>query len=163
MADRGRGGRAAITGTPVDPALRRRALLTLHRYCQLVDGGTLPTEVFTSDCTVDYGTRRGAVHGREALEAFFARNHAVLRRTSHHVASVRVRWATEARDAVQVSAHVLAWHRLTGGQTFEVFGRYDDLMVEDGGELRIATRRYRTYGSDDPAFDFARVERRVCD
>lgn len=143
----------------VPSEVRDRALRTLHRYCELVDDGLLPVEVFAPDCTADYGTRRGPVHGREALEEFFSRNHEVLRRTSHHVSSVRVHWA-DAPGTVRVSAHVLAWHELADGRTFDVYGRYDDTMIEDHGEFLITSRRFRTYGSSDPTFGFARAERR---
>ncbi len=144
---------------PVPPELRERARQTLNRYCELVDGGKVPVEVFATDCVVDYGLRRGPIQGSEALHQFFSRNKQVLRRTSHHVSSVRVHWTGGDPMAVRVSAHVYAWHELTDGHTFDVYGRYDDTMVDDDGRLLIVDRRFRTYGSSDPRFSFARAER----
>lgn len=143
----------------VTPDVRDQALRTLNLYCDLVDTGQNPIAAFAQECTADYGLRRGPAHGRKALEAFFGRNKSVLRRTSHHVSSVRVHRLDGGSGPVQVSAHVLAWHELTDGRTFDVHGRYDDTMVEEGGQLLIAYRRFRTYGSSDPTFRFARAER----
>lgn len=144
---------------PVPPEVRDQALRTLNRYCDLVDTGHNPIEVFTQECTADYGLRRGPVHGREALEQVFEGNKRVLRRTSHHVSTVRVHGRVDDGDGLQLSAHVLAWHELSDGHTFEVHGRYDDILVVEDGQLLIAYRRFRTYGSSDPSFSFARAER----
>ena len=149
--------RSAPAVAPAD--IRDQALRTLNRYCDLVDAGRNPVEVFASECTADYGLRRGPVHGREALAQFFGNNKKVLRRTSHHVSSVRVHGSDPEAGQVQLSAHVLAWHELTDGRAFEVHGRYDDTLVEEDGQLLVAYRRFRTYGSTDPAFSFARAER----
>ena len=143
----------------VSPDVRDQALRTLNLYCDLVDTGHNPIEAFAMECTADYGLRRGPVHGREALARFFDTNKNVLRHTSHHVSSVRVHRLDPDGSGVQLRAHVLAWHELTDGRTFDVHGRYDDVLVEENGRLLIAYRRFRTYGSSDPSFSFARAER----
>jgi hypothetical protein len=54
---------------------------------------------------------------------------------------------------------VLAWHELADGRRFEVFGRYDDVVVRRGDRFLIRSRRFRTYGASDLGFRFARVDR----
>ena len=146
---------------PVWPtaAERAAALAPLNRYCELVDEGRIPIDAFATDCEADYGTRHGLIRGKEALTAFFARNHAVLRHTSHHLSTVRVRIDPERPGELRVGAHVTAWHELTDGRRFEAFGRYDDVVVQEAGEFLIRERRFRAYGASDPSFRFARIDR----
>lgn len=131
----------------------------LLRYCSLVDSGTVPTDVFTEDCAADYGTRHGEIQGREALAAFFGRNHAVLRHTSHHLATIRCAPDPDHVGAWRLGSHVLAWHELSDGRRFEAFGRYDDLVIPSGGQFLIHRRRFRTYGATDAHFRFATVDK----
>jgi SnoaL-like domain len=53
----------------------------------------------------------------------------------------------ESDDRAVVSSHLYAWHRpLAGGEDWELWGRYEDVVVRVGGEWWIHERRLLVAG-----------------
>jgi|GEM_PF-270855 len=133
----------------------------VHRYSLLVDHKRPDElmELFTEDCTVDYGPGIGPPsRGRVALRAMFdgGREPTSARpgfaATSHHNANVLVTF--ESAERARVLTSVYAWHRTTGDATPRIWGYYHDVVVRTPDGWRISERQLRVAGAEDWPIDW---------
>ncbi len=117
---------------------------TLLDYCQFVDEKRLDefASLFTLDCHFD----EGAVYeGRPAVRRVVGKLVAGFSRMSHHLSNIRV-WSTAPGEAEALS-YIYAWHERTDGTQFEIWGRYADVLVDDGDRWRFRRRVVMAQGS----------------
>jgi uncharacterized protein (TIGR02246 family) len=113
----------------------------LAAFCERVDEYDIAglAEVFTEDCSTDYGPGRGGpVSGRTQVLARIARGQAEFRRTHHQLGQSRVRLTGDEATAV---TYVTATHEHRDGARSRVHLRYLDLLRRTDGGWRIAERR----------------------
>ena len=118
----------------------------LARFCERVDEYDIDAvvELFTDDCTVDYGPGRGGEqHGREALRDRLRRGQGQFRRTHHHLGQVRVELAGDEASAV---TYVTAWHELWEGGRETARLQYRDRFRRVAGGWLISERRTLALG-----------------
>src|SRR5580704_707471 len=111
----------------------------VHRYSYCVDHRLYDevVELFTEDCTVDYGPGFGPpVRTRAALAQMFAHPGAGFAATSHHNANILVTFESDHRASVRTS--VYAWHEQADGSTPRLWGYYHDVVVRSPDGWRIA-------------------------
>jgi ketosteroid isomerase-like protein len=135
-----------------DLADRQDITDVLNAYCECLDRMDLDAlvELFTADCSVDYGTGPWLQStGRDALR----RNLQELwrwSRTSHHLSNVSIEIAREGEGArARALSYVLAWHEAADGSTATMMGRYEDRLRKEGGRWWIACRRQLLMGNDE--------------
>jgi 3-phenylpropionate/cinnamic acid dioxygenase small subunit len=121
----------------------------VHRYSYCVDHRLYDevAELFTEDCTVDYGPGAGPIRTRVALRQMFEHPGAGFKATSHHNANVLVTF--EDDDNATVHTSVYAWHERTDGVTPKLWGYYHDSVIRNPEGWRIATRQLRVLGVED--------------
>ena len=121
----------------------------VHRYSYCVDHRRYDEVVnlFTEDCTVDYGPDWPPVRTRAGLRQMFSLPVGGFKATSHHNANVLVTF--ESDDKATVRASVYAWHEQADGVTPRLWGYYHDSVVRDPDGWRIATRQLRVLGVED--------------
>ncbi len=121
----------------------------VHRYSYCVDHQLYDEVVnlFTEDCTVDYGPGWPPMRSRAALRQMFADAAGRFKATSHHNASVLVTF--EGDDKATVSTSVYAWHEQADGVTPSLWGYYHDSVVRDRHGWRIAGRQLRVLGVEN--------------
>lgn len=136
-----------MSGDDVAAALRavldRQAVVdVVARFCDCLDRHDIPglVEVFTTDCTTDYGPARGGpTTGREATIARIGRGQAAFRRTHHQLGQSVVRLDG---DLAHACTYVTATHEDTDGTVSRVHLRYVDSLrlTQDGWRIhhRIA-------------------------
>ena len=131
--------------TELHEADRHAIERTLYAYCDLVDRAHVDelAGLFTSDAVIDYGYGR-LIEGRERIRELFRDRLSRYQATSHHASNVIIDRLDD--DRVLAASTVYAWHRLLDGETAEVWGRYDDVIVRDGGTWRLASRHIRAAG-----------------
>lgn len=120
----------------------------LLAYCDAVDAcdADAVAALFTEDASMDFGLGR-VFHGRQAVRELVAGRMSRYRGTSHHLSNVRVASPGQA-DEANARSYVYAWHERADGTQAEIWGRYADRLVRDGGDgrWRIATRSVRAAG-----------------
>jgi SnoaL-like domain len=86
----------------------------VHRYSYCVDHRLYDevVDLFTEDCTVDYGPDWPPVRTRAALRQMFGHPAGGFKATSHHNANVLVTFEDDDRATVRTS--VYAWHEASG-------------------------------------------------
>lgn len=101
------------------------------------------------------------VVGPEAIAAHCRALLSRMERTSHHITNVRVLSADD--DEAEVDAYVYAWHIMSGGEVWEVWGRYFSTLRRVDGQWLFADHRIRSAGvRPDHAFPHStRLERAV--
>jgi ketosteroid isomerase-like protein len=118
----------------------------LHRYCAFCDSND-PVGVagcFTEDCIAFYGPGE-AVRGKEPRRETAERDLALFEATSHHLSNITATFDTA--DRARVSSYIYAWHRpRVGGPDWELWGRYEDVVVLTGAGWLIAERRLLVSG-----------------
>jgi hypothetical protein len=121
----------------------------VHRYSYCVDHRLYDevVELFTEDCTVDYGPGWPPVRTRAALRQIFGHPEGGFKATSHHNANVLVTF--EDDDNATVRASVYAWHEQTDGVTPRLWGYYHDSVIRNPEGWRIATRQLRVLGVEN--------------
>ena len=121
----------------------------VHRYSYCVDHRLYDevVELFTEDCTVDYGPDVQPIRTRAALRQMFGHPAAGFKATSHHNANVLVTFDDDDNAAVRTS--VYAWHEQTDGVTPKLWGYYHDSVVRNPEGWRIATRQLRVLGVEN--------------
>ena len=125
----------------------------VHKYSFLIDHRRDELlDLFTDDCTIDYGPGVGPViRGREALARFRAERTADdsggFEATSHHNANVLVTFDDADRATVMTSLY--AWHKATDGPNPRVWGYYHDVVVRTPEGWRFADRKLRIVGQED--------------
>ncbi len=126
------------------PEVRERVTETLLDYCQFVDEKRLDefAALFTEDCYFDEG---GVYEGREAVRKLVGKLVSGFSRLSHHLSNIRV-WSTGEGEAEALS-YIYAWHERNDGTQFEIWGRYVDLLREEGDRWLIARRIVQQQGS----------------
>jgi ketosteroid isomerase-like protein len=120
----------------------------VHRYSYCVDHRLYDevVDLFTDDCTVDYGPDWPPVRTRDALRQMFGHQADGFRATSHHNANVLVTF--EGDDNATVCTSVYAWHEQPDGATPRLWGYYHDSVVREPDRWRIATRQLRVLGAE---------------
>jgi uncharacterized protein (TIGR02246 family) len=117
----------------------------LHRYCYAVDDGDAAAvaAVFAEDGELDVGNGV-VIAGRDALLAFFERRLAQYDASSHHLSNIRV---SDVDGRARATSYVYAriWP-VGGGDGGELWARYLDDLVEDGGRGSISRRSLRAAG-----------------
>jgi ketosteroid isomerase-like protein len=121
----------------------------VHRYSYCVDHRLYDEVVnlFTEDCTVDYGPVGPPVRTRAALRRMFGHLDGAFKATSHHNANVLVTF--EDDDSAKVRTSVYAWHEQADGVTPRLWGYYHDSVVRNPEGWRIETRQLRVLGVED--------------
>ncbi len=121
----------------------------VHRYSYYVDHRLYDegADLFTEDCTVDYGPAWPPVRTRAALRQMLGQAAGAFKATSHHNANVLVTF--EGDDKASVHTSVYAWHERADGMNPRLWGYYHDSVVRDGDGWRIATRQLRVLGVED--------------
>jgi 3-phenylpropionate/cinnamic acid dioxygenase small subunit len=121
----------------------------VHQYSYCVDHRLYDevVDLFTEDCTVDYGPSWPPVRTRAALRQMFGHPDGGFRATSHHNANVLVTFEDEDNATVRTS--VYAWHEQTDGITPRLWGYYHDSVVRASEGWRIATRQLRVLGVEN--------------
>jgi uncharacterized protein (TIGR02246 family) len=121
----------------VDPADESAIRSVLARYCHTCDDGAFDALValFTADGSFSYAGR--TVAGRAALAAYFAEVQTPERRGKHLVANT-VMAVSGDRAEVRSDWAFLAF--TDGVLVPRLTGRYDDVLVRDGGDWLIAER-----------------------
>lgn len=113
----------------------------LARFCERIDEYDIDgvVELFTDDCTTDYGPGRGgAVLGREAFRARLLSSQGAFRRTHHQLGQVRVELDGDSARSV---AYVTADHELSDGQRETVRFQYRDRFTRQSASWRIVERQ----------------------
>jgi len=121
----------------------------VHRYSYCVDHRLYDkvVDLFTEDCTVDYGPFRPPLRTRVALRQMFGHPDGGFKATSHHNANVLVTFEDDNRANVRTS--VYAWHERADGVTPRLWGYYHDSIVRTREGWRIETRQLRVLGVED--------------
>jgi ketosteroid isomerase-like protein len=121
----------------------------VHRYSYCVDHRLYDevVDLFTEDCTVDYGPDWPPVRTRAALRQMFRQPQGLFKATSHHNANVLVTF--EDDDTATVLTSVYAWHEQTDGTTPKLWGYYHDSVARTQEGWRIATRQLRVLGVEN--------------
>jgi ketosteroid isomerase-like protein len=121
----------------------------VHRYSYCVDHRLYDevVDLFTEDCTVDYGPGWPPVRSRAALRQMFGGPANGFRATSHHNANVLVMF--ESDDQASVRTSVYAWHQQADGVSPSLWGYYHDSVVRDPDGWRIAARQLRVLGVEN--------------
>ena len=98
----------------------------VHRYSYCVDHRLYDevVDLFTEDCTVDYGPVAPPVRTRTALRQMFGHPAGGFEATSHHNANVLVTFEDDDRATVRTS--VYAWHEQADGVNPRLWGYYHD-------------------------------------
>ncbi len=125
-----------------------RAAITdlLALYCERIDEYDIDgmAELFTEDCTTDYGPGRGGpVAGREAVRERIARGQAEFRRTHHQLGQSRIEIEGGTASAL---TYVTAWHEHRDGARSCVRLRYVDELRRGPQGWLIASRRVEAAG-----------------
>ena len=121
----------------------------VHRYSYCVDHRLYDevVELFTEDCTVDYGPGWPPVRTRAALRQMFGYPEGGFKATSHHNANVLVTF--DDLDHASVRTSVYAWHQRSDGSTPRLWGYYHDKVARLPEGWRIATRQLRVLGTEN--------------
>jgi SnoaL-like domain len=121
----------------------------VHRYSYCVDHRRYDdvVDLFTEDCTVDYGPGWPPVSTRAALRQMFRDPPGGFEATSHHNANVLVTFAAD--DRANVRASVYAWHEQADGVTPKLWGYYHDTVVRGAEGWRFEARQLRVLGVED--------------
>jgi ketosteroid isomerase-like protein len=121
----------------------------VHQYSYYVDHRLYDevVDLFTEDCTVDYGPVAPPVRTRAALRQMFGRPTGGFKATSHHNANVLVTF--EDDDSAKVRTSVYAWHEQADGATPRLWGYYHDSVVRNPEGWRIETRELRVLGVEN--------------
>ena len=121
----------------------------VHRYSYCVDHRLYDevVDLFTEDCTVDYGPVAPPVRTRTALRQMFGHPAGGFEATSHHNANVLVTFEDDDRATVRTS--VYAWHEQADGVNPRLWGYYHDLVVRTPEGWRIDTRELRVLGVEN--------------
>jgi 3-phenylpropionate/cinnamic acid dioxygenase small subunit len=121
----------------------------VHQYSYCVDHRLYDevVDLFTDDCTVDYGPGWPPVRTRAALRKMFGQPEGGFKATSHHKANVLVTFQDDERATVRTS--VYAWHEQADGVTPRLWGYYHDVVVRSREGWRIATRQLRVLGVEN--------------
>ncbi|PWJ10047.1 nuclear transport factor 2 family protein [Jannaschia seohaensis] len=139
---------AEPTAARIAQALDRQAIAdVLVDYCRFLDSMDLEAlaALFTPDCRVVYGDDpRLRAEGRDALRSSLARMWR-WRRTAHHLSNIRV-WF-DAPGRARAESAVWAWHEAQDGSPAEVYGVYDDRLIETAEGWRIDARRMTMRGA----------------
>ncbi len=116
---------------------------TLLDYCQFVDEKRIDefAELFTEDCHFDEGK---VYEGRPAVFKVVGRLVAGFSRMSHHLSNTRI-WTTGPGPAEALS-YIYAWHERNDGSQFEIWGRYLDVLQDDGDRWRFSRRVVQAQG-----------------
>jgi ketosteroid isomerase-like protein len=120
-----------------------------HEYSYRVDHRRYDdvTELFTSDCVVDFGPLTSQVRSRPELRMLLGDTRGRFEATSHHNANVLVTF--EGDDRAMVRTSVYAWHRHTDGTTPKLWGYYHASVVRTPDGWRITTRQLRVLGVEN--------------
>ena len=116
---------------------------TLLDYCQFVDEKRLDdfAGLFIEDCYFDEG---GIYESRVAVRKVVGKLVSGFARMSHHLSNIRV-WSTGPGQAEAMS-YVYAWHERNDGVQFEIWGRYLDVLRDDGDRWRFCRRVVQAQG-----------------
>jgi SnoaL-like domain len=120
----------------------------VHRYSYGVDHRLYDdvVDLFTEDCTLDYGPDWPPVRTRAALRRMFE-HPGGFKATSHHNANVLITFDNDDRATVRAS--VYAWHEQTDGDNPRLWGYYHDTVVRTPEGWRIDTRQLRVLGVEN--------------
>ena len=120
----------------------------VHEYSYCVDHELYDdvVELFTEDCTVDYGSAP-PVHSRASLRRMFEHSGGGFAATSHHNANVLVSF--DDVDHASVRTSVYAWHKRSDGGAPQLWGYYHDTVVHRPEGWRIANRKLTVLGVHD--------------
>jgi len=132
---------AATARAPGERDDRAAIADVLAAFCERVDEYDIAglADVFTEDCSTDYGPGRGGpVAGRAAVLARIARGQAEFRRTHHQLGQSRV---TLDGDSATAVTYVTATHEHRDGARSRVHLRYLDRLRRTPEGWRIAERR----------------------
>ena len=124
--------------------VRQAVTETLLDYCQYVDEKRIDefADLFIEDCVFD----EGAVYeGRAAVHRVVSKLVSGFARSSHHLSNIRV-WRAEDGDAEALS-YIYAWHERNDGRQFEIWGRYVDVLRDDGDRWRFVSREVQMQGA----------------
>lgn len=124
----------------------------MYDYCELVDLAHIDelADLFTVDAVIDYGHGR-LIHGRDRIRDLFQDRLPRYHATSHHVSNVMIDGPGESTErftgrTARVASTIYAWHRLLDDTHAEVWGRYHDVVTDDDGRWRLASRQIRAAG-----------------
>jgi ketosteroid isomerase-like protein len=116
-------------------------------YCRTLDLMDLDAlaALFTADCVVEYGPAdmmrsKGSANLRQSLERMWR-----YTRTAHHLANVQIHF--ESEDAATMTSALTAWHEGPDGDSWTLYGRYDDQVIRADGHWRFARRRLSVVGN----------------
>jgi hypothetical protein len=149
--------RHAVTAAAVDVENVQRTLLdrqaiseVLYEYCRqcdLFDPDGI-ARCFTIDCVADYGPGVGPpAHGREVRRDAAERDLALFAATSHHLSNIVIEF--DGPDQARTSSVLYAWHRpVAGGLDWQLWARYDDVVVRTEEGWLIKERTMRVAGAD---------------
>ncbi len=133
-----------MTRTRPSAEVRDGVTDTLLDYCQFVDEKRLDefASLFIEDCHFD----EGAVYeGRPAVRKVVGKLVSGFSRLSHHLSNIRV-WSTGPGQAEALS-YIYAWHERNDGTQFEIWGRYEDVLRDDGDRWRFVRRVVQAQGA----------------
>ncbi|MDH3678417.1 MAG: nuclear transport factor 2 family protein [Acidimicrobiia bacterium] len=122
----------------------------LHAYCRAVDdnrpGDVI--ELFTDDCTYEYGGDPGSFATKEHAYKFFrAGTDKIYKRSAHYLSNVEVTFT--GPDTADSVSYVNAWHEFHDDiANAWIFARYVDEVVRTKAGWRIRKRRVDTMGHE---------------
>jgi ketosteroid isomerase-like protein len=125
---------------------QREAERLLYGYCDAVDRVDMVqfASLFTADAVLDYGFNR-IFTGRDDIVALLTSRLANYKATSHHLSNIAVEVVSPTE--FRTTSTIYAWHRLMDNTQAEVWGRYEDVILRDASEWRIARHVVRAAGS----------------
>ena len=125
------------------PEVRDAVMETLLDYCQFVDEKRIDdfANLFIEDCHFDEGR---VYRGRAEVHRIVGKLVSGFARMSHHLSNVRI-YSTGPGTAEALS-YIYAWHQQHDGHQFEIWGRYQDVLRDDGDRWRFCRREVQMQG-----------------
>lgn len=122
----------------------------LHSYCRAIDDNRPDDviELFTEDCTYNYGGDLGSFSDKAYAYKFFrAGTDKIYKRSAHYISNIEVEFVDD--DRARSVAYLDAWHEFHEDiDNAWIFGRYVDELVRTSDGWRICARKVETMGQE---------------
>jgi ketosteroid isomerase-like protein len=126
-----------VNDLTVQDRLDIQELMAVYSRCIDFGGWDELPELFTDDCTLDFGKVMGTHEGKDAVRAFAGMLKGASLTMRHYVTNCII---TGTSDEAQATTYVLAFTGQLGSLT-PTTGRYEDVLRKVGGRWRLHHRR----------------------